>query len=70
MGFMMGKYVNFYIIILFTLLSGFKVEATYKQPDHVKAVDEVTLVFTKEVKQEFNVLYIGGGGECLMMLRL
>ena len=62
MGFMMGKHVNFYIIILFTLLSGFKVEATYKQPDHVKAAKELTYVFARQVEKEFNVSCIGTGG--------
>ena len=59
---MMEKHVNFYIIILFTLLSGFKVEATYKQPDHVKAAKELTFVFARQVEKEFNVSCIGTGG--------
>ena len=62
MDFMMGKHVNFYIIILFTLLSGFKVEAIYKQPDHVKAAKELTYVFARQVEKEFNVSCMGTGG--------
>jgi hypothetical protein len=38
------------------------VDAKYITPDHIKAVDELSFVFNRELEKELNVICIGDGG--------
>ena len=67
MGFMMARYVNFYVLSILMMLIGLTLDAKKEDiddesPVYTYYVAEITRAFSKQIKKEFGLECIGNGG--------
>jgi hypothetical protein len=67
MGFMMARYVNFYVLSILMMLIGLTLDAKKEDiddesPVYTRYVAEITRAFSKQIKKEFGLECIGNGG--------